>query len=41
MALLATVRRSNAAHDDDVDAMSQAMVRLRKSGVEYAPSIWR
>lgn len=31
----------NAAHDDDVDAMSQALVRLRKSGVEYAPSIWR
>lgn len=31
----------NATHDDDVDAMSQALVRLRKSGVEYAPTIWR
>lgn len=31
----------NAAHDDDVDAMTQALVRLRKSGVEYAQTIWR
>ena len=31
----------NVAHDDDVDAMSQALNRLTRYGVEYAPNIWR
>lgn len=30
----------NGAHDDDVDAMSQGLVRMRVMGVESAPSIW-
>lgn len=30
----------NAAHDDDVDAMSQALVRMRLGRVESAPSLW-
>ncbi len=31
----------NVAHDDDVDAMTQAILKLTRYGVEYAPNIWR
>lgn len=30
----------NAAHDDDVDTMTQALVRLRLGRVESAPTLW-
>lgn len=30
----------NATHDDDVDAMSQALVRMRLGRVESAPTLW-
>lgn len=31
----------NVQHDDEVDAMTQALLRLGHYGVEYAPTIWR